>query len=152
MDVSCEFGACSDGGMSFGQSPNGSDTGSVQFPSLVPVAYYNGSSFNVGMAPPARPDPRKVCVNKFESSLDGRFYNFWSLAAPFIGPDRMGSAKEDTVGVASKYVAVKWFQYLGYEDFVGLVKTVAGKGLLPLSIAATGGQITGHLGCQFVTE
>ena len=138
--------------MNFGQGPDGSDTTSSQFSMLVPVVYYTGGSFNVGMAPPARPDPHKVCVNKFESSPDGWFYNLWSFAAPFIGPDRMGSTKEDTLGVASKYVAVKWFQYLGYEDFVGLVKTVAGKGLLPLSIAATAGQITGHIGCQFATE
>lgn len=47
------------------------------------------------------------CLNKINNTPDGKFYNFWSLTSPLIGPNKLGSAIEDFGGTGLKYLAYR---------------------------------------------
>jgi hypothetical protein len=100
------------------------------------------------------------CLNKINSTPDGKFYNFFSPLSmiPGIGPDWQGSAAEDLGGGAAKYVAFKFFQGAGANwagtglgvignTVSGAIEGVAEGVLAPVAAAATVGQLTVHAGC-----
>ena len=109
--------------------------------------FYSPASYGVTFGPPPPVDPHKKCLDDFNNSPDGKFYNFMSLASPLIGPDPLGSLGEDTIGPGSKYVALKFFDALGYDSLVEGTKNLVREVVLPVSIAATAAQIAGHVGC-----
>ena len=95
---------------------------------------------------------KQDCLNEFNNSPDGKFYNFMSMLSPILGPERVKSLIEDTAGPASKYAILKGYQYLGYESLFEGAEWLTKEAVLPLSVAATVGQITGHVGCAIASH
>jgi hypothetical protein len=57
-----------------------------------------------------RQQKQQDCLNKINNTPDGEFYNFFSLASPFIGPDPMQSTIEDVGGTGLKFAAYGFFR------------------------------------------
>jgi hypothetical protein len=94
------------------------------------------------------------CLNGFNNSPDGEFYNFMSMTSPIIGPEPVTSLIEDTAGIAAKYGALKYLQAMStaYDPLVAGAEWAAKEVVLPVSIAATVGQVTGHIGCYTASQ
>jgi hypothetical protein len=110
------------------------------------------------------------CISQFNSSAFGKFVNFFSMASPFIGPDRLGSAVEDVGGSAAKYAAFRTLQFLQnapeliqgpeWAQWSSVVAGVGAQGLeavakdvvLPVAAGSTGLQILAHAGCNTVAR
>ena len=102
----------------------------------------------------------KGCLDKINSTPDGKFYNFFSPLSmiPGVGPEWQSSIAEDLGGGAAKYVAFKFFQGAGTnwagtglgvigKTVSGTIEGVAEGVLAPVAAAATVGQLTVHAGC-----
>lgn len=110
------------------------------------------------------------CLNKINNTPDGKFYNFWSLTSPLIGPNRLDSAIEDFGGTGLKYLAYRGLLQAADSptllegsnaQFVTAVlsgaaaegiHTVAKEVVFPLALAATAGQLTVHAGCAIASH
>ena len=106
------------------------------------------------------------CLNGFNNSWPGKFVNFFSFLSPLWGPNRLGSAKEDVVGPAAKYLAYKTLRFLQNSpelisgpEWAQWSSLVAGASaevtewaakdvVLPLSLGATATQFLAHMGCH----
>jgi hypothetical protein len=53
------------------------------------------SAFGIAPSNQTQQQKQQNCLNGFNNSPDGKFYNFFSLASPVIGPDKLQSAIED---------------------------------------------------------
>ncbi len=102
----------------------------------------------------------KGCLDKINSTPDGKFYNFMSPLSmiPGIGPEWKSSIAEDVGGGAAKFAVFKFFQgasqtmvrtpFGSMSGFVaGSIEGVAEGVLAPVAAAATVGQLTVHAGC-----
>ena len=102
----------------------------------------------------------KGCLDKINSTPDGKFYNFFSPLSmvPGIGPEWKSSIAEDVGGGAAKFAVFKFFQgasqtmvrtpFGSMSGFVaGSIEGVAEGVLAPVAAAATVGQLTVHAGC-----
>jgi hypothetical protein len=103
------------------------------------------------------------CVDQVNDSGLGKFVNFWSMASPVIGPDRLGSAIEDAGGTTIKYGVYEFFRTTSqtwaptpFGSLSGVVAdsihTVATDVVLPLSVGSTGLQLIAHAGCDTVAR
>jgi hypothetical protein len=103
------------------------------------------------------------CLNKSNNTPDGKFYNLFSLASPFIGPDPTKSTIEDVSGTGLKFAAYGFFRSAStnmirtpFGSMSGLVAdtldSVAKGFIFPVAAAATVGQITVHGGCAIASE
>jgi hypothetical protein len=99
------------------------------------------------------------CISQFNDTALGKFVNFWSMASPFIGPDRLGSTIEDVGGSALKYGVYTFFSTVGktwtptpFGSMSGVVAegihTIAKDVVLPVAVGSTGLQILAHAGCN----
>ncbi len=98
------------------------------------------------------------CLDNFNNSGGGAVVNFFSLASPFIGPDRLQSAIEDVGGTGVKFAAYSFFKTAStsmvrtpFGSMSGLVagtiETVAKDVVAPVAAASTAVQVGVHLGC-----
>jgi RHS repeat-associated protein len=175
----CDYGSNEDGSEEFGDEESDADCAASQGtvvvdivsvavngdnPSDPGVTTENGYQIDpVSVAPnngPTFKQKNQNCLNKINSTPDGKFYNFFSPLSmiPGIGPDWQGSAAEDLGGGAAKYVAFKFFQGAGANwagtglgvignTVSGAIEGVAEGVLAPVAAAATVGQLTVHAGC-----
>jgi len=101
---------------------------------------------------------RQACLAQFNNSSFGNVVNFFSLASPFIGPDRLQSAVEDVGGTGLKFAAYSFFKTASstmvrtpFGSMSGLVagtiETVAKDVVAPVAAVATGVQVMDHLLC-----
>ena len=101
---------------------------------------------------------RQACLAQFNNSSFGKVVNFFSLASPFIGPDRLQSAVEDVGGTGLKFAAYSFFKTASstmvrtpFGSMSGLVagtiETVAKDVVAPVAAVATGVQVMDHLLC-----
>ena len=152
----CEFGAC--GSIIFNatqaEGQGGPDLNILIYQGdLWGIAKYFWSKNN-------KPAKNQKCLNKINSTPDGKFYNFFSPLSviPGIGPDWQGSMAEDLGGSALKLGAYRFFNAASksmvrtpFGSMSGLVagsvETVAREALAPVAAAATVGQLTVHAGC-----
>jgi hypothetical protein len=116
-----------------------------------------------GIAPnngPTWKQQNQDCLNKINSTPDGKFYNFFSPLSmiPGIGPEWKSSIAEDVGGGAAKFAAYKFFQGASQTMVrtpfgsmsgvvAGSIEGVAEGVLAPVAAAATVGQLTVHAGC-----
>ncbi len=137
----------------------------IPFPYMGPSVNYMGPSVNPtsGGAPnngPTWSQKNKGCLDKINSTPDGKFYNFFSPLSmvPGIGPEWKSSIAEDVGGGAAKFAVFKFFQgasqtmvrtpFGSMSGFVaGSIEGVAEGVLAPVAAAATVGQLTVHAGC-----
>lgn len=72
----------------------------------------NGGGSGTGNAP-NNSSPKQVrhtCLNNFNNTGVGKAVNFFSLATPILGPDRLHSAIEDFGSTGLKFAAYKFFR------------------------------------------
>lgn len=69
-----------------------------------------------------------TCLNNFNQTSVGKSVNFFSLASPLLGPERLRSTIEDVGGTALKYGAYTGLRYL--ENNSAQVTTALGSGVI----------------------
>ncbi|WP_141223984.1 hypothetical protein [Granulicella pectinivorans] len=102
----------------------------------------------------------KACLDKINSTPDGKFYNFFSPLSmiPGIGPEWKGSIAEDVGGGLAKFAIFKGMTAAGKNwagtaigvmggEIANGIHVVAEEVLAPVSAAAMAGQLTVHAGC-----
>jgi hypothetical protein len=102
----------------------------------------------------------QTCLDKINSTPDGKFYNFMSPLSmiPGIGPEWKSSIAEDVGGGGAKYVAYTFFdsasRTMVRTPFGSLsggiarsMHAVVEDIVAPVSAAAMAGQLTVHAGC-----
>jgi hypothetical protein len=101
---------------------------------------------------------RQTCLNNFNNTGVGKGVNFFSLASPFIGPDKLQSAIEDVGGTGAKFAAYKFFRgastsmvrtpFGSMSGFVAdTVETIAKDVVAPVAVLATEVQVGVHAAC-----
>jgi hypothetical protein len=102
---------------------------------------------------------QQQCLGQFNNSSFGGAVNFMSMASPFIGPNRLGSAIEDVGGTTLKYGVYQFFNTASgsmagtpFGSMSGIVaegiETIAQDAVLPIAVGATGLQLIAHAGCD----
>jgi len=99
-----------------------------------------------------------TCLNNFNQTGVGKVTNFFSLASPLLGPERLHSTIEDVGGSALKYGAYTGLRYL--ENNSTQVVTALGSGVVadimhfavadvvaPVAAVSTALQVGVHAGC-----
>ena len=128
----------------------------------------SGIAGHPGIAPnngPTWSQKNKACLDKINSSPDGKFYNFFSPLSmiPGIGPEWKGSIAEDVGGGLAKFAAYKGFSAAGSNwagtaigvvggELANTIHVVAEEVLAPVSAAAMAGQLTVHAGCAIAAH
>jgi RHS repeat-associated protein len=120
-----------------------------------------GTLIPVSTSAPNNATPKQVrqtCLNNFNNTGVGKAVNFFSLASPFIGPDKLQSAIEDVGGTALKFGAYGFFKTAitsmagtpaaALSSVVaGTVETVAKSVIAPAATLATEVQVGVHAAC-----
>jgi hypothetical protein len=99
------------------------------------------------------------CISQFNNTAFGKFVNFWSMASPVIGPDRLGSTIEDVGGTTLKFGVYTFFSTVGKNwtptPFGSMssvvaegIETIAKDVVLPVAVGSTGVQIIAQAGCN----
>jgi hypothetical protein len=99
------------------------------------------------------------CISQFNNSAFGEFVNFWSMASPLIGPNRLGSTIEDVGGTTLKFGVYQFFnnasQSMAGTPFGSMsgvvaegIETIAKDVVLPVAVGSTGLQILAQAGCN----
>lgn len=119
---------------------------------------FAASAFGIAPNNPTPKQVRQTCLNNFNNTGVGKGVNFFSLASPFIGPDRLGSAVEDIGGTGLKFAAYSFFKTASksmvrtpFGSMSGLVagtiETVAKDIVAPAAVLATEVQVGVHAAC-----
>ncbi|WP_263417836.1 RHS repeat domain-containing protein [Terriglobus albidus] len=133
------------------------DTGGMWFGGATALG---GNGMGTGGAPSNgfNKQAYNTCLNKFNQTSVGKVVNFFSLASPLLGPERLHSAIGDVGGSALKYGAYTGLRYL--ENNSTQVITALGSGLVadimhyavadvvaPVAAVSTGVQVGVHAAC-----
>jgi hypothetical protein len=99
-----------------------------------------------------------TCLNNFNQTTAGKVVNFFSLASPLLGPERLHATVEDVGGTALKFGAYQGLRYL--ENNSTQVITALGSGVVadaihfiaadvvaPVAAVSTGVQVGVHAAC-----
>jgi RHS repeat-associated protein len=116
---------------------------------------------NVPTAQQLKQFVQQQCLSQFNNSGGGGFVNFWSMASPLIGPNRLGSTIEDVGGTTAKYGVYQFFntesQTMAGTPFGSMsgivaegIETIAKDVVFPVAAGSTGLQIIAHAGCSTV--
>src|SRR5215469_10529291 len=114
-------------------------------------------------SPQSPQQKRQACLDKINNTPDGKFYNFFSLLSPVLGPDPKNSTIEDVGGTALKFGTFTFFGVLGKglpNNPFGSLSTFISEGIedvakgvgVPLIAAGTAGQVTAHVGCYVASH
>ena len=116
---------------------------------------------NVPTAQQVKQFVQQQCLSQFNNSGAGGFVNFFSMASPVIGPNRLGSTIEDVGGTTAKYSVYQFFNTASqtmagtpFGSMSGIVaegiETIAKDVVFPVAAGSTGLQIIAHAGCSTV--
>jgi hypothetical protein len=116
---------------------------------------------NVPTAQQVKQFVQQQCLSQFNNSGAGGFVNFFSMASPVIGPNRLGSTIEDVGGTTAKYGVYQFFNTASqtmagtpFGSMSGIVaegiETIAKDVVFPVAAGSTGLQIIAHAGCSTV--
>jgi RHS repeat-associated protein len=144
--IACYMDAsCITPGLSSSDAPNFQSAQSAQSVPNAPNHGFNTKTYN-------------TCLNNFNQTGVGKVTNFFSLASPLLGPERMHSTIEDVGGTALKFGAYQGLRYLeanstqaltalGSGAVADIIHFVAADIVAPVAGVATGLQVGVHAAC-----
>jgi RHS repeat-associated protein len=115
-----------------------------------------GPSTSVPNNGPTQAQKQQACLDKINNSPDGKLYNFFSLASPWLAPDTFAwDTSHALAGGAFGFLtaaAKNWARTpLGTASgaVAGTTSTLLKATLIPIAGAATVAQLAVHIGCAF---
>jgi hypothetical protein len=119
----------------------------------------NNAPSNAPNNGPTQQQKQQDCLNKINNTPDGKIYNFFSFASPWLAPDTLAwdTSRAGAVGAVGflNAAAKNWAGTpLGTASgaTVGSLTTLARDVLAPVAAAATVGQVTVHVGCYIASQ